>query len=250
MTFSGALADDTGDQFNIAINGRDWRHRPLGQSSGSGELGRTLELIPGYPGRKDIVVTVTHEGKTGRGLVSVDYAPAAAIEPAWVDGHLRLEPGALEVRLRYINDFKVTLNGVAAEFSYLKAIFADGMEQVVMLDAGLAPGRNELVMTGTDWRGQTVTLVSFLYFAPGGVVNTGDTFTVVYGEAGSRSGPFYSTAIPGEALENGRSWETPDGKLVREFRAVKPGRAVINIFKKAHFRGNYVLESTINLTVR
>lgn len=241
--------DSTGDTFSVAINGSDWPFTPAGYSSGSGELSRTFELIPGMPGRKEISVTVAHEGKTGSGQLVVEYAPQAAIIPAWTEAELFRQTPGLSVRLRFIDEFSATLNGAALGHSFLKAIFADGMEQVAVLDGALMPGRNVLVMTGKDWHGQSLTLTSTLYYAPDGMVRAGDTFTVVYGEAGSRSGPFYAIDISGDALVNSRDWQTPEGKLVREFRAVTPGRATIRISKKPHFLESYELERTIELTV-
>lgn len=242
--------DSAGDKFSVALNGSDWPFAPAGASSGSGTLGSTFAIIPGAPGRKVITVSVTHDGRTGRGQVSVDYAPQSAIMPAWIDAELCRQAPNLEVRLRFVNDFSATLNGAAIGHSFLKAVFAEGMEQVAVLDGPLAPGRNVLVMTGKDWQGQPVTLTTTLYYAPDGVVRAGDTFTVVYGEAGSRSGPFYATAIAGDALANGRDWQTPEGKLVREFHAVRPGPAVIHINKKPHFLESYGRERSIELTVR
>lgn len=242
--------DDPEARFDVTINGNAWRCTEAGFGSGDGKRYRTLEIIPGRPGVKEIVVTATAGSRVWRGKTSIIYAPAPLMEPAWVDGELFTDTPELTVRTRFISDFTATVDGRPVGISWLKAIFAEGMEQVAWLEATLDAGLNTFALQGRDYNHIAVTALPNLYFAPGGVITSADNFSIVYGEAGSRSGPFYSYRLEGDALTLVSDGETPDGRLFVMLRGERPGTATLHISKKEHFRGEFVPLRSITLTVR
>lgn len=242
--------DDPEAQFAVSINGSEWSFTEEGFGSGSDELSSTIEIIPGQPGVKEIVVTATAGSSVWRGRTSIVYAPAPLMEPSWVDGELCTDTPELTVRTRFISGFSATVGGRPVGIAWLKAIFAEGMEQVAWLEAPLAAGLNTFALQGRDYNHIARNAIPNLYFAPGGVITSADNFSIVYGESGSRSGPFYSYRLEGDALTLVGDGETPDGRLFVTLRGERPGTATLHISKKEHFRGEFVPLRSLTLTVR
>ncbi len=237
-------------QLSVTVNGSDWRYTEAGSGSGDGKRYRTLELIPGSPGAKEIVVTATAGSSVWRGKTSIIYAPAPLMAPAWVDGELFTDTPELTVRMRFISGFTATVDGRPVGISWLKAIFAEGMEQVAWLEATLDAGLNTFALQGRDYNHIARNALPNLYFAPGGIITSADNFSIVYGESGSRSGPFYQYRLEGDALTLVGDGETPDGRLFVMLRGERPGTATLHISRQEHFRGEYVPLRSLTLTVR
>lgn len=263
-----------GDEVEIDVeaNGTPVMHRVTGSGSGGGRSSRTIFVGPTPPGEeKDLRVTVRGGGRTLHGRARAFYAPAAAILPAWIDGGLLLGSEGLSFQVRLVDDLVMTVNGAPASIGYLKMVPEDGITLSALAEATLRPGWNEIVFTGRSYRGESITHRSEVLIAPDGLVHAGDVFRIVYGREGSRSGPFFSVEVEGDAIRavgpddavcRGRHWEeeahpwgepeahgAPDDRLIAAFVAERPGRATLKIYVKPHFLQDRRLEREIPLRV-
>lgn len=245
---------DEEGEWEVLVDGAPARFEFAGYGSGGGRETRTLRIEPGWPGRKEVVVVRRGPGGERRGRVSFDFAPAPAILPDWIDGQIALGPTALRVRFRWVDQagIEVRVNGETVPFSFEKGL-AEGLHVVtaVVLDPPLVPGTNRIeVSAATSPVPLAAPLVSrtTLYFAPRNRVFVGGEFLLPLGRVGSRSGPFYTAEVEGDAIRP-TGMEVQDDLFVSSFRAVRPGAATIRVYVKPHFTQRQRLEREIPILV-
>jgi hypothetical protein len=138
-----------------------------------------------------------------------------------------------------------------------------GQQQARLLSIQPAwrPGLNGLLLEGKDPQGKAVRRPYGFVYSGDGSLNPGESAMLDYGSEGTKSGPFSTLMVQGDAVVLGknRMVETytidPDGwigretRLVREVKAVKPGKAKILIFEKPHFLADEKLIREIAVTV-
>ena len=100
---------------------------------------------------------------------------------------------------------------------------------------------------------------TFVYAREG--IRQGETALLDFGAVETKSGPFYSVSVEGDAIVAGASrmadsyvldnegWLGRETRLVCELKAVKPGQAEILIFEKPHFLQEKSLKEKIAITV-
>ncbi len=241
----------TGDpEIRVKVDGREVHFDRVGAGHGDGRELADLAVVPNAFGRMRIEVIVTQDGRTRRARVTTRFRPAAAVLPDWVDSELVVGARALRFDFRHARIAEVRLNGAPAEFGMEKNIPADRTTySVAILAMGYRPGVNTVSVVAVDWSGETRTWTSSIYYTPDGAIEPGAVFNLMYGLAGSRSGPFYRVTTDATLLEELADRTLPDGKLVKTYRARGAGSVTITIEKKAHFRGPYEIERTIALRI-
>lgn len=240
------------EEIEILVNGAPSRWEEVGGGSGGGRVTRTISLDAGAPGPKEISVRVGQMQVAAQARLR--FAPVGVILPSWIDGEIVFDSHPLRVRARYLELDEILVNGETAAFSFEKSLLHGfWTKDAVVMEPPLRPGENRIEIRGRavleTGAVRPVARETSLYLAPGGRVRRGDTFCLVYGVAGSRSGPFYYTETEGSAIEEIGAEEAPDGRLSMQYRAAGPGAATIRIFVKPHFLEERRLEREIRLVV-
>jgi hypothetical protein len=243
----------TGDpepEIEVLANGRPVDVEPSGGGFGGGRSMRSVLVGGARFGMQTLEIAVRVGGETLQEVAHAIFTPRSVILPQWVDDALVLHPPALRLEYRFLNIDTVLVNGLPADFGIEKMMPRDGVTYSgVIITETAVPGTNTVEIHATDWRGDSVAFKSRFVYAPGGAIQTGQVFSLHYGDVGSRSGPFFTAAASSDVLEEVHTATREDGRLVAKWHAAKPGAVSIVIRKKAHFLQAYEIERTIELRV-
>ena len=228
--------------FTFEADGKPAPSRALGGGSEPTQLQATYLVYPGAACQQ--LVARWGEGSEER------TAPAM---PAW-------RAPALAVLLGRLGDREALLEAVDLEFQVFPPAAASflhdgtplaparvegGAGERLRLSPRWHPGLNEIRMAVTGPAGKRERTFTFVLLEEGGLV-PGDTARLVYGEVGSRSGPFYRLAVDGDAVavageELGKlpaadgGWIFDRQVLVAKLEARKAGPATLRIERKGSF---------------
>lgn len=254
----------------VKIDGADAPYRLLdsrtGYEGGKAFSYRTLGVAPGSPGPHSITVLVGRRSRT----IPVVFDPAGRLEipglcedqaifgkktldlqwfgcylaagsvKAWVNGReIPAEPTGADERLRLV-------------------------EGRVALGGSIEPGRNTLLMEGTDIRGGRQEKSVPFYYYPDNRVTVGDAFVVSLGDQEPTGRPFFEVEVEGTSVVKGRDLSVrpgperlggetapPSGKTVlSRFEAVAPGESVIRTSEKQHRADRFRERASIRLLVQ
>lgn len=258
LEYPKAWSDDA--RFTVEVNGRAVRARRIsGGFSGSRNMA-DLMFFPGRAGKQNITVKMTAGSRSAlaRGVFEWKEMPFIAVM-----GH----PGDREMLTGNDRQFIVaTANVVDVRISFNgKDMYAKptgGDVQARSLDPAWRVGKNTLTVSATKFDGGLIVKnFTFFYLGEEGLLPLGETAMLSYGREGSKSGPFYDVRVDGDALATPRDvragvfsmdndgWLVADTVLAKEFRAQKPGRAVIKVFIKPHFLQEIKLDRELTVTV-
>jgi hypothetical protein len=241
---------DPEPEVSVTANGRLVDVERSGGGSGGGRSFQSLLVNASGFGAQTLEATVRVAGETLQQVAHAIFIPRPVILPGWVDDALTLAPPGLRLGFRFLTIDTVLVNGAPADFGIEKMIPRDGITYSgVILPDTARPGTNLVEIDAIDWRGDTFAFTSRFVYAPNGVLRLGQVFTLQYGEAGSRSGPFYQAESAPGALEALSDAMRPDGRMVKTWRAVRLGTATIAIRRKPHFLQDWETEATVELRV-
>ena len=230
-------------EFQVQVDGRDLNARSA--SGGySGDRGMaSLLFFPGKPGVKQIGVVATAGGKTVRAVSSLDWKgrPFAALLGYAGDRSLVMAPEKIRLIAANIENSAITFNG---EPTRAEAFGQDAI--LLSIDPPWRPGLNTISFDGKGADGSPVKKTyTFVYYKGG--IRQGESMLLRVGTVETKSGPFYSVAVEGDALTVGsermvdslvldrEGWIGRETVLVRELKAAKPGQARVLISEKPHF---------------
>jgi len=245
-------ADGLEEELAILVNGEEVGYNDAGSGGGSGRIRRTLTIRPFGDGDKTITAIITRgETVIARGSTTVSYSPSSAILPKWIDQELFFVRPMLRIDLRLLADVAVTVNGTIVNYGYEKYLDPDMLMTTIVIDEPpLVAGLNRVEITGTSPRGEQLIEERSLYLAEGKRVQLGDTFRIIYGRSGSRSGPFYYISLSSDALKLVETTEAADGSLIAELAAETSGEVTVRVDVKHHFQGVTELDHEFTLEVR
>ncbi len=246
-------------EFQVLVDGKEVNARR--RSGGFSEDRRMESLLfyPGKPGVKRVSVKAAVEGRAAEVFGSLEWKPRPFAALMDYLGDRMLVTARVKLRVVTANTGDVTLlfNGEAMK------------PEVLGRDATLLsfvppwrPGPNSLSVEGKGVDG-TLVKRSYTFVYSEGEIRLGESalMSLPVGREGSKSGPFYSVTIEGDAISTVRDltvdayvmddggWVGSEAKLVRELKAVKPGRASVKIFEKPHFLQPKALKEEYFITV-
>ncbi|HXE71181.1 MAG TPA: hypothetical protein VNO81_00845 [Candidatus Nitrosotenuis sp.] len=237
-------------ELTLLVDGRPALWEEVGGGFGEGMRTRSVAVTAGAPGGKVVVARLRLGSRTLEGKLTVAFAPRPALLPAWVDGELITRPVPLRADLRFVEDPSFRVNGVPVECKFEKNLNPDGVTRTaVVVEPPLSPGVNTIEILARGYDGREVHVGSRLYLAPEGRVRLGDSFRLVYGRLGSKSGPFYSVTLEGQALVETADSQDSEGRLIKSYRAAATGEARLQIFVKPHFLQPPRLKRELRLSV-
>ena len=246
--------------FSVEIDGRPVQVRSgWGGSSGERRM-EGLLFYPGSAGEKKISVSTVVNGKRVEAQASLSWKPEAGILLMGLSGDRQFLMTKEQMRFAMVNleRPKAVLNGRDITLK------TDGKGEIKTFSfkPEWTKGINRLIIRGTGTDGTLLEKDYSFVYSEDGTIEEGMSVTLDYGYMGSKSGPFFSVALEGNALEmTGRrdamvygigqdGWlDTGDVRYLQEFRAIKPGLAKVLIYKKSHFLQPKELEKEITLTV-
>ncbi len=241
-----------GGNVNIKLfdNGKEITFEPVGGGFGGGVEQKDISFIPATFGKHVIKVVGREGNKTTQASIEFDYRPRPLLEPLWTEDELFLQLRSLTVKERYVDSLSIRINGKTAMYKYWKDMSDDFSRTAVVVEPELQSGLNRVELSAVTYDGKTARVNTSCYYAKDSVVAKGDSFNLVYGEVGTKSGPFYSVKIEGSAVKETADIVLENGKLVKTLKGVRQGQATIRIFKKPHFLESERLERSFTLTVR
>ncbi len=236
-------------EFTVRVNGAEAPFRRWGGGFSPERQSATLLVFPGAAGIARIAVQATVGGKT--------YEAADAIPwNVWAMAGLLDGPGQLEAILKPrplrfwafpTDGLRVLFNGRSV--SPKLAPLSGKPVGLYSIEPEWQPGKNTLTIevTGTDKK-RVVNEYSFVYAADG-KVRAGESLAISYGTPGSKSGPFYSIELDGNALIpvgkgsdeepyavlDADGWVLDKTALVKRVKAERPGETRVRISVKRHF---------------
>ena len=247
-------------KFTVEVNGKPVRARKISGGFSSDRNVADLMFFPKRAGRQNITVKM---GVGSRSAVAKSVFEWKQVPLITVMGHpgdreiLTGKNGQLVVAAANIVDVRISFNG---KDMYGRWTGSD--VQARSLDPAWRQGKNTLTVSGTKFDGGLIVKnFTFFYMGEDGILPLGETAMLYYGREGSKSGPFYDVRVDGDALAPLRDVGTgvysmdsdgllvPDTMLAKEFRAQKPGRAVIKVFIKSHFLEEKKLDRELAITV-
>jgi hypothetical protein len=244
-------------RFQLQVDGRDVNARPLSAGFTEDRKSASLIFFPGKPGVKEISVNARVGEKTVVAKTSLKWggSPFAALLD-YPGSHLLVtEKRKVRIVTANVEDATIIFNGEPTNPKVM------GREaRFYSIDPMWRPGLNTVSIDGRGPDGTPVSRSYTFVFAPGGIVQ-GETMLLDYGSVETKSGPFYSVAVEGDAIVAGGSrmvdsyaidkegWIGREIRLVRELKAVKPGQTKVVISEKPHFLQEEHLLKEIVLTV-
>jgi hypothetical protein len=244
-------------EFQIEIDGRSVNARRV--SGGYSETRRMASLLffPGKPGAKQVSVIATNDSKVIRAAQSFNWKGKPVAVLLDYPGDRLLVTAKKKIRLitANIEHVTITFNGQRTDPEIV------GQNATLFtFDPEWRPGLNTVSVEGKGTDGSSFNRnFTFTYSPPG--ITQGETMLLSFGIQGTKSGPFYSIAIEGDAIASGATrtaessvldnegWVGSETNMVRELKAVKQGQAKVLIFEKPHFLQERRLIKEIMLTV-
>jgi len=235
--------DGTERSFTFEADGKPAPSRAMGGGSEPTHLQATYLVYPGPACQR--LVARWGDGAAER---------TAPVMPAW-------KAPSLTVLLGRLGDHEALFEAVDLEFQVFSPATAsflhDGTPLVpTRAEAGgpgerlrisprWHPGLNEIRMAVTSPTGTRERTFTFVLLEDGGL-SPDDTVRLVYGEVGSKSGPFYRLAIEGDAVmvagnELGElpaadgGWIFHSPVVIAKLEAKKAGQATLRIERKGSF---------------
>ena len=243
-------AGDPKPEIEVTSNGRSVDVDPAGEGFGGGRSTRSVLVNSAGFGAQSITIEMRVGGETLHAATRADFAPRPVILPGWVDDALAFEPPGLRLEYRFLSIDTVLINGAPADFGIEKMMPRDGVTYSgVIIPDTAQPGTNIIEIAGTGWRGDTYRFTSRFVYAPAAVLHVGQVFSIQYGDVGSKSGPFYQAVASSDILEQQADVMRPDGRIVKTWRAARPGTVAIVVSRKSHFLQGYEVLRSIELTV-
>jgi len=247
------------DEFHVLADGKEVNARRRSGGFSEDRRMESLLFFPDKPGVKRVSVKAAIEGRAleASGLLEWNPRPFAALMD-YLGPDAGNRPGAkLRVVTANTGDVTLLFNGEAMTPEVLGRDAAQ-----LSFDPPWRPGPNSLSVEGKGVDG-TLVKRSYTFVYSEGEIRLGESalMSLPVGREGSKSGPFYSVSIEGDAIEtvrdltvdsyvvDGAGWVGRENRLVRELKAVKPGRASVKIFEKPHFLQPKVLKEEYVITV-
>lgn len=245
-------------EFAVAVDGREVQAR---SGSGGFSTDRQMESLiffPGRPGRKQVTVRATVDGKQVEATGSLDWRPRALVALIGHTGDRELILAKEKIRLVTVNvdEVDIAFNGQRVQpepFGGDAKLFSFQPEWV--------GGKNTLTVGGKAPDGTPVHQgYSFVYLGDGSLVE-GETVVLEYGRESSKSGPFFRVSVEGTSLVpvregqthcyllNSEGWIGGVTRLVQELKAERPGVSRVLLFEKPHFLMAEELKREIVITV-
>jgi hypothetical protein len=249
---------EAGD-FQVLVAGKEVNARRRSGGYSDDRRMESLLFFPGKPGVKRVSVKAAVEGREAETSGSLEWKPRPFAVLLDYLGDGMLVTARVKLRVVTANTGEVTLlfNGKAMKPEVL------GRDATLLsFDPPWRPGLNSLSVEGKGVDGTTVSRsYSFVYSE--GEIRLGEAalMSLNVGREGSKSGPFYSVTIEGDAIATVKDltvdayvmddggWVGSEARLVRELKAVKPGRASVKIFEKPHFLQTKSLKEEYFITV-
>lgn len=243
--------------FQLLVDGKEVNVRPQSGGYSSDRQMESLLFFPGRPGVKRISVSAEIEGATVQATDSLDWNPRPFAALLDYVGDRVITSDKKKIRLVTANtkDVIVKFNGEPIRSERM------GQDAILLtIEPPWQPGLNTLSFEGKGVDGTPVAK-SYGFINPEGGVREGESVLLDFGFEGSKSGPFYSIDVEGDALSagkdstvasyvmNGEGWIGRETRLVRELKAVKPGQATVKVFEKPHFLQQKSLKQEIVITV-
>ncbi|MBP1748067.1 MAG: hypothetical protein H6Q52_606 [Deltaproteobacteria bacterium] len=259
LEYPKSWGDDA--KFMVEVNGKSMRARKISGGFSSDRNMTDLMFFPKQAGKQNITVRTMIKGRNIQSKSTFDWKQVPLIAMMGHTGDREMLMGKdkqLTVAVANIMDVRVSFNG---KDIYGKLSGSD--IQTRSLDPAWRQGKNILTVSANKFDGSLIVKnFTFFYPAENGILHPGETAVFYYGKEGSRSGPFYDVKIGGDALTpvsdvrtnvlsmDNDGWLVSDPMLGKEFRAQKPGSAVIRIFIKPHFLEKMKLDRELTVTVR
>jgi len=247
------------DEFHVLADGKEVNARRRSGGFSEDRRMESLLFFPDKPGVKRVSVKAAIEGRAleASGLLEWNPRPFAALMDYLGDRMLVTARAKLRVVTANTGDVTLLFNGEAMTPEVLGRDAAQ-----LSFDPPWRPGPNSLSVEGKGVDG-TLVKRSYTFVYSEGEIRLGESalMSLPVGREGSKSGPFYSVSIEGDAIEtvrdltvdsyvvDGAGWVGRENRLVRELKAVKPGRASVKIFEKPHFLQPKVLKEEYVITV-
>lgn len=246
-------------QFTLEVNGKPARMR---QRSGGFSEDRNMAdflFIPGKTEKQSVAVKTVIDGKRVDAKSSFDWKPVPFIV---VIGHtgdreIIMARERLTVAAANVTDVKMFFNG-----KEVHPRPSAGDIQTLSFDPAWRKGKNVLTVNADKLDGGIIAKnFTFFDLGEGGELPPGQTAVLLYGQEGSKSGPFYDVRIEGDAIAALRDarvrrnlidrdgWIVSEVWLARELRAQKEGMAKVRVFVKPHFLQKMELEKEFSITV-
>ncbi len=244
--------------FEVLVNDKDVNVSVAsGGFSGDRQM-QSLLFFPGGPGTKQITV---HATLANRGIIQAkgtfNWPGRPFVALLGYPGDRLLVTGSKKIRIVAANIENVTIK-INGEQAKPGMVGRDAL--LFSVDPRWKAGPNVVSVEGKGADGTPVTK-SYRFVYSGNGIKQGEALLLDYGTEGTKSGPFYSLSVEGDALALGKErtahvytidregWIGQEIRLVREVKAVKPGRAKVLISEKSHFLQQRQLKEEIGITV-
>lgn len=244
--------------FAVQVDGRDVNARPYGGGFSQDRNMQSLIFFPGKPGAKKVTVTATMAGRPVKADGSFNWPgrPFVAALGFAGDRLLVRDNRKISVVIANLGDVTIKLNGDKTD---PRRFGSDAV--LYTIDPVWKQGVNTLSVEGTGADG-TPVIKKYVYVYPGeGGIRQGESVLLDYGTEGTKSGPFFSLSVEGDAIVAGadrsadvytiddKGWIGREIRLVRELKAAKPGKAKVLVSEKPHFLQPRRLKEEIAITV-
>ncbi len=247
--------------FTVRVNGAEAPFRWWSGGMSQDRQSATLLVFPGAAGIARISVQAMSGGKTAEATDAIPWN-------AWSMAGLLDGPGRLEavLKARPLRFWAFPADGVRVLWNGRP--LALRLEPLSGRPVGLfsiepewKAGKNLLSVETTGKDGKRIAReYSFVYLADG-TTRIGETLAIPYGTPGSKSGPFYTIELDGNALVpvgdgeepytvlDPEGWVLEETALVKRVKAERPGETRIRISVKRHFLQARELDRELRLTV-
>jgi hypothetical protein len=262
--------------FLLEVNGRKINYTALG--GGHSNLGgkyrmmKTIAFRPGSEAGKKRIRAVMDKSYAE---IVLDYQPKGQIVFCDIFDRLAVF-GQQEFEVRWFgyyldrNSIILNLNGKPAPLEFQESAFDPELLRGKIINNFL-PDKNVIGFHAEDLSGKMLDVQKIVFYYPSNKIRTGDRFLLRLGPLGGKSGPFYRARVLGGALsvlspgphhscpareeiliriaECGLKAER-EKPVVSEFETVKPGKSIIIIEKKRHFKEReWRLQNKIYVTI-
>lgn len=235
-------------RFTFEVDGKAAPSQPMG---GGFDPDSNLATYFVFPGASCKRLVARWDAPKGGGTAArpIDWsAPALAVlldRPG--DHDAVLKPGPLDFQVFPPATARFFQDGVELPAT---AVEARGPGQRVRVVPRWSPGPNTVRMVVAGPAGPTERDLTFVLLERGGLA-PGATAQLVYGPVGSKSGPFYSLTVEGEALRirderfgrlltaGAEGWLFETQVFVATLAGMLPGEATLRIHRKEHFTRAY-----------
>jgi hypothetical protein len=230
--------------FQVRVDGKGVNARLASVGSTEDRQTASLLFFPGRPGVKQVAVTATVAGKTVGASQSMqwDGRPFAVLLDYPGDRLLVTDNRKIRLVAANVDNVSIKLNG-----ELMQPETAGRDPALLSIEPAWRSGLNTVSVEGKGADGSTLRR-SYTFFYPLQGIGVGQTALLAFGSVATRSGPFYSVKVEGDAVLAGASrmssdvwvvdhegWIGKKTRLVQELKAVKPGRVKVLIFEKPHF---------------